>query len=144
MNVFVAPGNAVASPVYFTGVIGDSGKVVTTDHNGKVNQNGNFAKLTLKHGAMMANMTALNAAWNSASPKWNMMTCSTSISVNAPVTLSNGTGLYKAVTGSITITAVEAVIQPTYKSGANKGKCNLSAPDNVRYIAYAGTGTVSF
>jgi len=144
VNVYIAPGKAQASPVYITGVIGDSGKVVTVDQSGKANQNGNFASLTFKHGTFRADMTALNAAWNNFKAVWNMTTCSISASVTASVTLSNGTGRYKAISGSISVTGIEAVIQPTYKSGANKGKCNLSSQKNTRYMAYSGTGTISY
>jgi len=67
-------------------------------------------------------------------------------SVSAPVTLLDGTGLYRGITGTLRVTITEAFILPVYATGKNKGQCNESqnAQPVAGYGSIMGTGTVSF
>jgi hypothetical protein len=58
----------------------------------------------------------------------------------------SGTGLYAGIHGTIRLTESFGFIGSTYKSGAKKGKCNMSnsAPALAEMGTVYGTGTVSF
>jgi hypothetical protein len=147
IRVFVTPSNGGGvDPIVFTGAIGDFGKSVNIDKNGKTNPNGNYAKVTLKKGTFDVDLTKLQAASNNVQPTTNPMTCSASASVTEPVTLYGGTGLYKGIAGLVKITETFGFIGPVYASGAKKGQCNMSnsAQPLAQYVSITGTGTVKF
>jgi hypothetical protein len=60
------------------------------------------------------------------------------------VTAFNGTGPYKEITGTLSITETYAFVSPLSTSGENKGQCNLSAQPISQYSSITGSGTVSF
>jgi hypothetical protein len=64
----------------------------------------------------------------------------------APITFVSGTGLYKGISGTVSLTETAAFILPRYTSGKNKGKCNESnsAAPLAEWGALSGSGTVSF
>jgi hypothetical protein len=132
--------------ILFTGAIGDFGKSVNIDKNGKTDPNGNYGKITLKKGAFEVDLTKLQTASNNLQPTTNAMTCSASASVTEPVTVYGGTGLYKGIAGTVQVTQTYGFIGPIYAGGAKKGQCNMS--DNVQPLAQqlsvTGTGTVHF
>jgi len=59
------------------------------------------------------------------------------------VTLFDGTGLYKGITGMLNIIETYAFISPLSTTGQNKGRCNLSARPISQYSSITGSGTVS-
>ena len=132
--------------IVVTGAIGDYGKTLSIDRNGKANENGNYAMITLTHGTFEVDATALNAKMGQAQSFVNRPTCSFRYSASAPVTLFNGTGLYGGLRGKALITLVFGGVGSAYKSGPNKGQCNQNndSPLAAQYVAYEGPGTVSF
>lgn len=131
--------------VVFTGAIGDYGKAVSTDKNGKPNPNGNYEKVTLRHGTLELNATALDAKFNKTKPTTYPSTCSGQETGTTAVGLLDGTGLYAGVTGTIRVTFTDAFIIPPYTSGKNAGKCNTNAkaPTGLSNLI-TGSGRLSF
>jgi hypothetical protein len=147
IRVFVTPTSANGvDTILFTGAVGDFGKSVNSDKNGKANPNGNYAMITLKKGAFEVDLTKLQTASNNLQPTANAMTCSASASVTEPVTVFNGTGLYKGITGTVNVTETFGFIGPDYATGAKKGQCNMSAGAQpiAQQLSITGTGTVHF
>jgi hypothetical protein len=82
---------------------------------------------------------AFNAAANKASFPINKPSCSSEGAITAPVTISNGTGLYPGITGKgrITLTLVWILSSP------GSGKCDgNNVLSHSQYLN--GSGTVSF
>jgi hypothetical protein len=132
--------------IIITGAIGDYGRTVSIDRNGKTDNNGNFVKITLKKGTFEVDSTTLNAKTNHAQPMINKGTCSFRFSGTAPVTLFNGTGLYTGIKGKVLITISFGAVGSVYKSGPHKGQCNMSesSPPLAQYASITGPGTVTF
>jgi hypothetical protein len=135
-----------AGKIVIVGAIGDHGKTLQMDKNGKIDPNGNFVKIKLQKGTFEVDSTALNAKENQQHPMVNKGTCSFMLTGTAPVKLFNGTGLYKGIHGTVTITIAFGGIGPDYASGPHKGQCNMNqnvAPV-VQFASVSGPGTVSF
>lgn len=132
--------------ILITGAIGDHGKTLPTNKGGKPDPNGDYVKVTLTKGTFEINATKLNAKANHASPKFSQASCSAALAVTSPVTLLNGTGLYKGITGTVHVTASDAFILPRLTSGTNAGQCNESnsAQPVASLQLVEGTGTVRF
>jgi hypothetical protein len=83
---------------------------------------------------------------NNANPTVDAATCSGAVSVSAPAPIIGGTGLYAGIHGTVKITESSGFIGSTYKSGPQKGRCNMSnsAPTVAEMAAVYGNGTVSF
>jgi hypothetical protein len=147
IGVYATPSMSGPGKILFTGAIGDSGTATSIDKNGKVNPNGGYVKIVLKHGGFEVNMVALNKKANSAPPTTDSkVTCSSSFSVSGPVTVFNGTGMYAGISGVARITETFAGIGPRYTSGPKKGQCNASnnAPPIAFFASVIGSGTVAF
>jgi hypothetical protein len=144
VRIFVTPNNGAAAAILVTGAIGDYGTTLMIDKNGETDSNGNYIKVTLHKGTFEMNSTTLNAKANSSRPTFYKATCSALESVTGPVTLFNGTGPYKGIIGTLSITETYAYISPRSTSGENKGQCNLSAQPISQYSSITGSGTVSF
>lgn len=151
VEVWVTPNtsnaNSAVSKIILTGVIGDYGTSTNTNKAGTPNSNGNYAKIVLQHGGFVVNLTTLNKITNNAPPiEQNITTCSVVFGGSGPVTLSDGTGAYVGITGTIHITQKFAGIGARYTSGPKKGQCNMS--NNSEPVAFAGSitgsGKVSF
>jgi hypothetical protein len=145
--ISVTPNNTATYPIVIAGVIGDYGKATTIDQNGKVDPNGNYVNIVLKQGGFEVNSTALNKKANATPPTSNNTTnCSFSFTVSNPVTVFNGSGAYKGISGTLDITETFVAILPRVTSGKQKGQCNES--NNATPIAsggvISGSGTVTF
>lgn len=147
VQIFGTPNiSGAGGTIVITGAIGDYGTTLNIDKDGKTDSNGNYVKVTLKKGTFEVNKTALQAAGNEFNPAVNKATCSADGTQSAPVTLFDGTGAYKGITGTVSITVTEAFILPFFKSGKDKGQCNLSNNSQplAVYASVAGSGNVSF
>ncbi len=107
--------------IIITGAIGDYGKTLSIDKNGKTDNNGNFVKITLKKGTFEVDSTTLNANTDHGQPMINQATCSFRFSGTGPVTLFNGTGLYAGIKGKVLITVSYGAVASLYKTGPHKG-----------------------
>jgi hypothetical protein len=141
-------GDGASHHAVFTGAVGDYGSVVNIDKNGKVDQNGNFVKVTLTKGTFEIDATALNGKLSKNTPPLALSenNCSAAFSGSAPVKLYNGTGLYKGIAGTATVTVTFGGISPFYTSGSKKGQCNHNASQapGESFGVVMGQGTVSF
>jgi hypothetical protein len=138
--------NGVHGTIVITGAIGDYGKTTTINQNGKPDSNGNFVKILLHKGTFEINSTAFNAETKNLQPTVYTSTCSAVGSATGAVTVFDGTGLYAGISGTVNITATFGFIGPLFKSGKNKGQCNLSSNSQPvsEYTLITGSGTVSF
>jgi hypothetical protein len=141
IRLFVVPGKSQGNgTIVITGAIGDYGK--TTGKNKK-----GIGTAVLHKGTFQVNLAAISKKLNNSKPiLLNTTTCSFVFGATAPVTLLNGTGLYKGISGTVMLTETFAAYGPLYKSGAHKGKCNTSnnATPTAQYGSVQGVGTVKF
>jgi hypothetical protein len=139
LQFWATPTTAGANNLVITGAIGDYGTSLNIDQNGKTNAKGSYAQITLQKGTFRINRTAFNTAANKASFPIDKASCSSEGSITAPATISNGTGLYKNISGKahITLTLVWILSRDT------NGKC-----DGAKVLFHSeyltGTGAVSF
>jgi hypothetical protein len=133
--------NGPGGTIVVVGAIADHGKSLQMDKNGKVDANGNFVKIIMQKGSFMVDSTKLNAAGNAGRPAiQDLATCSFEFTATAPVKLFDGTGLYKGISGTATITIEYGGYGPLSKAG----KCNQHAPAIAQWALVSGPGTVSF
>jgi hypothetical protein len=145
--LFASVGNNPTSKIVVAGAIGDWGTAVTIDKDGRRDEHGNYVKVTLRKGSFEINSTALNKATASPRPQVaSDKTCSISTSGSAPVTLFNGTGLYKGIGGTLKVTLSFAGVGRRYQSGPNKGQCLHSdtEPPLAMLGSVTGRGTIHF
>jgi hypothetical protein len=125
--------------IVVAGAIGDFGTVTTVDKNGVADQNGNYALVTLQKGTIMVNLTSWNKKNAKVSFPINQRSCSSEGTATGTVSLSNGTGHYKGISGHLSYSETNAWI---LARSAN-GKC--SGSDVLHYLALtSGAGSVSF
>ncbi len=141
IRLFVTNSSATKSKITITGAIGDYGTAVSQDAKGKVEPNGAFKKVTLKHGGFIVNATGLDKKLNSAKPTVNRTTCSVVFTGTGPATIGDGTGAYAGISGTVAITFTFAGVAPKTAKG-----CNLAnnAPVFGQYQSVTGSGSVSF
>jgi hypothetical protein len=145
--LFATVGNGPSGKIVVAGAIGDWGTAVSIDKNGRRDEHGNYVKVTLRKGSFEIDSTALNKATASPRPQVaSDKTCSISTSGSAPVTLFNGTGLYKGISGTLKVTLSFAGVGRRYQSGPNKGQCLHSdtEPPLAMLGSVTGRGTIHF
>jgi hypothetical protein len=134
--------------VVIAGAIGDYGTTANVDKNGKMNPNGNFVRVTLKKGTFeIANSALLNKSLSNPRPQVaSSDTCSVAFSAHGTEQIFNGTGLYKGIAGTATVTITMNGIGPRYASGPNKGQCQRigTVPPLTMMGSVIGQGTVHF
>jgi hypothetical protein len=141
IRLFVTPSqHQGGGTIIVAGAIGDYGTTTPLNKRG-------IGEAVLKKGTFEVDLEKVVAASNSAAPTLeNAATCSLVFSFAGPVTITHGTGLYKGISGTATITETFAGIGPLYRSGAKKGRCDMSA--NAAPIAQWGSiigiGSVKF
>ncbi len=148
VEIFITPGiYNTDGPIVVTGAIGDYGQTLTMDKNGKPTADGDYVRITLQKGTFEMNTTAFNATARRTQPTVHKATCSFVFSAAGPaVTLHNGTGFYRGISGTVKIAATFAWVGSRYKTGKQKGQCDLSesARPVAEYLSITGTGTVRF
>jgi hypothetical protein len=128
IELFATTGYTPSGTVVIAGAIGDFGSTLTTDKNGRPDITGNYVRLTLRRGTFELDATELDAITSKKPPLLNNnLTCSFAFAATGPVTPFNGTGLYKGISGTLTVTVYDGGVGPAYTSGPNKGRCNTSA-----------------
>jgi len=126
----------------FTGAIGDVGSTQRETASGSPSAKGDFVKFTLKEGTFVADATGFFNALNHAKFSFNKTTCSVSFGAVGPATLSQGTGQYAGISGTLTVRGTFAEVGPRLKNG----KCNMSqnAKPVAQFNEVTGTGHASF
>lgn len=127
--------------VVFTGAIADFGTSVNVTAAGKPTTKKTVYKmLKLSRGSILVDTAGFTQAVTSASPTTvDTTTCSFVLSGTGSVTIVKGTGAYRNVTGSFTVTGIIAAVLKT-KGGA----CTTKGKPAGFYISVQGSGTVSF
>jgi hypothetical protein len=148
VKVWVTPKgpNGSHGTILIIGAVGDWGTTQNANANGTPNPNGNYGKVTLQKGTFLVNLSTLNALSNKAQPTVYASSCSAMFTVKGPVGLSDGTGAYKGISGTLTITETFAFILPRFTSGAHLGQCNMgeNAQPSAQDGVVTGSGTVGF
>jgi hypothetical protein len=127
--------------VILTGAIGDYGPAVTVHQNGAIDpEHTSQLRLGLRNGSFRLNIASLDNKIVSVTSHYaSTPTCSFHFSVTAPapVVAGSGTGSYRGVSGSIsmTVTSDEVDVKPC-PGGTSKFLSQL--------IVVVGSGTVSF
>lgn len=145
--LFATLNTSQSGKIIVAGAIGDWGTTVTIDKNGRRDERGNYVKVSLRKGTFEIDSTALNKATANPRPQVaSDTTCSISTSGSAPITLFNGTGLYKGISGTFKVTLSFAGVGRRYPSGPNKGQCLHSdtEPPLAMLGSVTGRGTVHF
>jgi hypothetical protein len=125
-----------------TGAVGDYGPAVTVHPDGTVDpEHTSEMELRLTHGSFRLGIAGLDAKIVNAYHHWpsNASTCSGSISFTLPVPVvaGSGTGSYRGISGSFTVTVMiyEVDVKPV---------CDGTSKFLSQVILMAGSGTVSF
>jgi hypothetical protein len=140
VRIFVLPGNVQGKgTIVVAGAVGDYGKTTREKHG--------IGKVVLHKGTFEVNLAAISKKLNHAKPTVaNTTTCSFVFGATAPAKLFNGTGTYKGISGTVTLTETFAGYGPFYKTGAHKGKCNTSnnSIPIAQWASVTGVGNVKF
>lgn len=144
VQLIAQPTSSGRGTIIFTGAIGDSGRTVTVAKNGKPQSGGDYSKVTLTKGTLTFNQTAFQTAASAASPVIDQATCSASLKITAPITLAGGTGLYKGISGTVTLTEWYDFVAPRFNSGKKKGQCDFVTTPAAQSGLVEGSGKVKF
>jgi hypothetical protein len=134
------PSNNGGGTVLITGAVGDYGTAQEVNAAGKPDSKGKYREVKLTKGTILFNLTAYQAAQNSAKFVFNTSTCTGYSSSGAPIQFVSGTGAYLGIKGSATLNSEIALILPKKKNGS----CNENANPLSSYSSVYGSGTVSF
>ncbi|MGH2849655.1 MAG: hypothetical protein ACRDLP_03465 [Solirubrobacteraceae bacterium] len=100
VSLFVQPGAGQGNGrILVSGAIGDFGDTQAVHQGSKT-----YARATLREGVVEFDLTAVAAKAASATPTFDAATCSGSFTVSAPAPIIEGTGHYRGISGSFTIT----------------------------------------
>jgi hypothetical protein len=141
INIYVTIQNPTKGKVLLTGALGDYGTTVRTDSNGKVDPNGTFQSVHLRHGGLMIDTSGLDRSFGHITPQINRDNCSVSFSSSGPAKIVSGTGDYAGATGSLKLTASFAGVAPSTKAG----KCDFAddAPIFGAFQTITGSGSIA-
>ncbi len=132
----VNPGTGGTGSIVVTGAFADWG----TDQSG-VSAKAN--RIVLSKGTFEVDTSAIQKEFRTAKPRGNYAkNCGVVLAANAPVTLFNGTGAYKGITGKVNLTITNAAVLPR----TSNGKCDES-PNSVavgEVTISQGFGAISF
>lgn len=142
--IFATPTHAGnTGTVLITGAIGDYGTYTSSNQDGTANPSGSYIKFVLKKGTFEINASKLTDSHKAG----DRATCSVVFSGTAHAPVSNGTGQYSGIRGTLTVTLLHAILAPTYASGPRKGQCEAGKGVSIRpldeYDSLSATGIVS-
>jgi hypothetical protein len=130
-----------AFQVIVTGAVGDWGQALSVYPDGAVDpDHSSELSLKLTHGSFRLSIARLDTGIVSAYHHWpsNPGTCSGSIAVTAatPIVAGSGTGSYRGISGTFTVTATidEIDVKPV---------CDGTSPFRSQVVFIVGLGTVS-
>jgi hypothetical protein len=147
VQVWITPNNTAVYKIVLTGAIGDHGTATSMTKSGKVDPNGHYVKIKLQNGTFEVNSVELDKKTATAPPTMiDKTTCSFYFVGKGPVTLSDGTGEYSGISGTLAIIETFAGVGPLYKTGPKKGQCNMSnsAQPVAFWSSLLGAGIVKF
>ena len=141
MMAYSINSDGPAFQVIVTGAVGDWGRAVSVYPDGAVDPD-HTSELSLKltRGSFRLSIARLDAEIVGAYHHWpsNSGTCSGSIAVTAatPIVAGSGTGSYRGLSGTFTVTATidEIDVKPV---------CDGTSPFRAQVIFMVGAGTVS-
>jgi opacity protein-like surface antigen len=144
VQVWATPnqGDTPYGKIVVTGAIGDYGRSTNTDKSGKIDPDGDYIRVTLKHGSFIVDTSAIEARYAHLKPQLDSATCSAIFAISAvPVGVSHGTGAYAGISGTGKLSYVFAGLAPRYGTGPKKGQCNLSnnTQPTASYSSVTGT-----
>ncbi len=144
VRVWVTPGSGAVDRILLTGIIADHGTATSINKAGKVDKNGTYVRVALRHGTFLVNAVAFNKDLDKIRPTVDKGTCSFWGTGSGDVTLSDGTGAYAGITGRIRMTTSFAAVLPRFASGAKKGQCNANGRPVTEFDGeLLGAGSVS-
>jgi hypothetical protein len=146
VHIWVSPSNTAVEKILVTGAIGDSGTATSVTKSGKVDKNGKYVHVALKHGSFKVNAVAFNNRASKLIPNIDTKTCSAWATITGQVTLFGGTGGYTDISGAVQVSTSFAALFPRFASGAKKGQCNLGnnvAPTHQFNGQLTGAGKVT-
>ena len=134
--------DAAQSSVILTGAIGDFGEAMSQHANGAIDlEHTADLNLALTQGSFRIRIAGLDRKVVTAFKRlhFDTSTCSGNVSVagRSPIVEGSGTGSYKGISGSFTLTVTIAEIVP-------RSKCNASGAFRAQAIVITGSGIVSF
>jgi hypothetical protein len=124
-----------------TGAIGDYGPAVTVTPDGAVDpDHSSELELNLSHGSFRLSIAKLDSEFARSASGWpyDRATCSVrgAVTGTAPIVAGSGTGSYRAIAGSFTLTVSvveDDVIGPT---------CSETTAFKAQFLLIEGTGSV--
>lgn len=146
IKMFASPGAGAGGKVTFTGAVGDYGTLLSTDKSGKPRPDAGYLKITLQKGGFRMNVAAFTRKMQHSRARIDFATCSASVSVSAPISVYDGSGLYKGIRGKLRITGRFGIIGRRLSTGPRKGLCdhNDNAEPIEVYRSVIGGGKVTF
>ncbi|MEA2632985.1 MAG: hypothetical protein QOE66_3204 [Chloroflexota bacterium] len=134
--------SGTSGTILIAGAIGDHGRYLASDRNGKPDPQGSYLKIILKKGTFEINATSLT----DKPQAHDTATCSAIFSGTAATPVLNGTGLYTGIKGTLHTSELHALLASRYTSGKHKGQCKLggNARPIAEYDSLSATGSVSF
>ena len=144
VHVFAESNGSKPGRVVLTGAIGDSGTTTNVNAKGRVDVRGTYVRLKLKAGTVESNLTTLYKLTDSATPTFSPTTCSVFFGATSASPLIDGTGAYRGISGSVTLTFTVAAVLPRYASGKNKGQCHTTGTPTGEQVIVTGSGPISF
>jgi hypothetical protein len=140
VKFWITPSANGSGAIVITGAIGDYGTATTVNKSGLPNQNGNYSLIKLKDGTLEVKLTSFNEKNSKVRFPINQTSCSSEGTETGTVSLSDGTGRYKGITGDLGLSETNVWILGRSASG---GKCTgTEVLYNVE--VESGSGNVSF
>ena len=142
VTVAATSNGSASGRVVLTGAIGDSGTTLRVNATGKADARGGYIKLSLRQGTVEVNLRTLDTLLTRA--VFLTPTCSATLSASSPASVVSGTGAYRGITGTITLTVTVSMVLPRYASGSHKGTCNVDGTSTGELVTFSGSGPISF